>query len=182
LPHAWPAGVLPSYFVSNDWGRVIHYAVARSALEDTGRACATCSDATLSIDGTNGTDVLLLTPGFATGAKARTALSDYFTDPENHNGDDRFVTPVSSAAERGAVYTIAGPAIGCPAIARILVDNVPCAEPNGATRAVCQSAASIASGCTCASAAQVLVKPPCTSTPGSSQCAAAITQLQRCDS
>ena len=161
---------------------MIHYAVARSALEDTGRACATCSDATLSIDGTNGTDVLLLTPGFATGAKARTALSDYFTDPENHNGDDRFVTPVSSAAERGAVYTIAGPAIGCPAIARILVDNVPCAEPNGATRAVCQSAASIASGCTCASAAQVLVKPPCTSTPGSSQCAAAITQLQRCDS
>ena len=62
LPHNWPAGVLPSYFASNDWARVIHYVVGRNALEDTGRACATCSDATLSIDGTNGTDALLLTP------------------------------------------------------------------------------------------------------------------------
>ncbi len=182
LPHNWPAGVLPSYLVANDWARVIHYVVGREALEDAGRVCATCSDPTLSVDGVSGTDVLILTPGFATAAKARTTLTDYFADPENHNGDDRFVTPSSPNADRGNIYGITAAAAGCPAIARVLVDNVPCAEPNGAIRTVCQSAASIASGCACATAAQTLLIPPCASTLGSAQCTSAIAQLQRCNS
>lgn len=182
LPHIWPAGVLPSYVLANDWARVIHYVVGRDALEDAGRACATCSESTLSIDGASGTDVVILTPGFATGAKARTTLSDYLADPENHNADDRFVTPASPHVERGNIYGITGAAAGCPAIARVLVDNVPCAEPDGAIRATCRSAASIASGCACAAAAHALVQPPCAGTPNSAQCASAIAQLQRCQS
>lgn len=107
LPHDWPAGMLPSYFVENNWARVIHYVAGRSALEDAGKACKTCSDPTLSIDGATGTDALLLTPGFASGAKARTTLSDYFPDPANHDADDHFVTPASAAAGRGSIHGIA---------------------------------------------------------------------------
>jgi hypothetical protein len=107
LPHDWPAGMLPSYFVENNWARVIHYVAGRSALEDAGKACKTCSDPTLSIDGATGTDALLLTPGFASGTKARTTLSDYFPDPANHDADDHFVTPASAAAGRGSIHGIA---------------------------------------------------------------------------
>jgi hypothetical protein len=182
LPNDWPANVLPSYFISNDWARIIHYVAARDALEDRGKLCATCADATLSIDRVSGIDALLMAPGFVTGTKARTSPSDYFPDAENHNGDDRFVTPASTALERGSIYRIAGPGTGCPTLARILVDNAPCAEPNGAMRTVCLSAAAATSGCACAAAAQMLVRPPCAATPGSAQCTAAIAQLQTCAS
>jgi hypothetical protein len=107
LPHDWPAGMLPSYLVANNWARVIHYVAGRSALEDAGKACKTCFDPTLSIDGATGTDAVLLTPGFASGAKARATLSDYFPDPGNHDADDHFVTPASAAAGRGSIHGIA---------------------------------------------------------------------------
>jgi hypothetical protein len=108
-PDDWPAGLLPSYFISNDWARVIHYVAARDALENAGTLCGTCFDPTLSIDGANGIEALLLAPGFVTGTKARISLNDYFPDPENHDADDRFATPASTALDRGSIYRIAGP-------------------------------------------------------------------------
>ena len=181
LPHDWPVGILPPYFAMNDWARVIHYAAGKEALEGAGKACTTCSDPTLSIDGTTGWDALLLLPGCASSPKARVTLSDFFPDPENHDGDDRFVTPASAGADRGTTYSIAGASAGCPAIARILVDNAPCAEPGGTLRPVCRSAATIASGCACAAAAQTLLTSPCSGTLSAPQCASAIAQLQRCN-
>jgi hypothetical protein len=182
LPHDWPSGMLPSYFVENNWARVIHYAAARDALENAGKACKTCFDPSLSIDGVTGSDALLLTPGFSTGAKARTTLSDYFPDPANHDADDRFVTPASAAAGRGSIHGIAGASASCSAIARVMVDSAPCAEPNGAIRAVCAAASSLASGCECAAAAQTLLTPACSSTLSGAPCAAAVARLQGCAS
>jgi hypothetical protein len=182
LPHDWPPGMLPSYFAENNWARVIHYVAARDALENAGTACKTCFDPALSIDGVTGADALLLTPGFATAAKARTTLSDYFPDPANHDTDDRFATPAFAAAGRGSIHGIAGASAPCSKIARVMVDSAPCGEPNGTIRAVCASAASLASGCGCAAAAQTLVTASCASTLGSPQCLAAIARLQECTS
>jgi len=182
LPDAWPAGVLPSYLSSNDWARVTHYAVARSALEQAGQSCSTCAEANLAIDGRAGHDVVLLTSGFATGTRQRTLPSDYFEDAENWNGDDRFVTPASLDAQRDNIHAIAGAAIGCAAIGRLLVANAPCSEPGGGIRSVCQSAVANASGCTCASAAGALVSGACASMPGSAACTSVIARLRNCTS
>jgi hypothetical protein len=182
LPHAWPAGLLPSYFLSSDWARVTQYAVASTALEQAGQSCKTCSGSTLAIDGATGHDVVLLTAGFATGSQPRASLSDYFTDAENWNGDDFFVTPNSLGANRNNIYGIAGPGIGCAAAGRLLIENAPCGEPGGSIRAVCQSAVANVAGCACRSAALALVNAPCASTPDSAACAAAVAQLQKCTS
>jgi hypothetical protein len=182
LPHDWPVGVLPAYVAANDWARMLHYVVARKALEGAGGACRTCSDPTLSIDGASGTDALLLTPGFATGTKVRTLLSDYLLDPENHDGDDRFATPAATAASRGNVYRIAGSSAGCAALARVLIDHAPCGGPDGAIRAVCQSAVPAVSSCTCATAAQTVVQSPCTTSLGNPRCMSALSDLQGCAS
>ncbi|MGZ8155682.1 MAG: hypothetical protein ACXWUK_10320 [Burkholderiales bacterium] len=182
LPQSWPAGVLPSYFIQNDWARVIRYAVGRSALEGGGDRCDTCTESSLSIDSARGYDVVLMTAGHATGNHQRTVLSDYFDDTENQNNDDRFVTPTSSSAARDGIYAIAGLAIGCSMNARVLAESAPCAEPGGLVRAVCQSATANAGSCSCASAAQAMVRPPCASAPGSTECATALAQLRTCTS
>jgi hypothetical protein len=182
LPQAWPAGLLPSYFSANDWARVTHYVVARSALEQAGQGCTTCAEANLTIDSLRGYEVVLLTPGFATGSRQRSSLSDYFADPENANGNDRFVTPRSPDAERNNIYGVAGAGVGCAAVAGVLIDNAPCAEPGGGIRGACQAALASASGCSCASAAGALATGACASAPGSAACAAVIAQLGKCTS
>ena len=108
-PHAWTSGALPAYFARNQWSRVIYYAVARDALESGGSACSTCVDASLSVDGAGGYDVVLLTAGYAAGAK-RSSWTDYIDDAENRNGDDRFATPLSASAARDRLYAIRAPA------------------------------------------------------------------------
>jgi hypothetical protein len=159
----------------------MHYAVGRSALEDAGKSCRTCADPRLALDGGAAYDVVLITPGFATGSRPRRAPSDYWDDPENRDGDDRFVSPRSAKAERDAIYAITGATVGCAANARVLLDNAPCIEPGG-IRAVCQSAVANVSGCTCESAARAVVRPPCAASLQRAECATAVTQLRRCTS
>lgn len=106
LPQNWGAGVLPPYLLSNDWTRVIFYAVGRAALENAGKSCTTCLDPSLSLDGATGYDVVLITPGYAVATKQRTSWSDYVDDAANRDNDDRFVTPLSQLADRDRIYTI----------------------------------------------------------------------------
>ncbi len=105
LPQDWGPGVLPAYFGANNWHRVIYYAVGRTALENAGKSCTTCVDASLSVDGAAGHDVVLITAGYAAGKHPRTNWSDYIDDAENRD-DDRFVTPRSPDAHRDRLYTI----------------------------------------------------------------------------
>jgi hypothetical protein len=180
LPDSWPAGVLPPYFSANGWPRLIYYAVARTALEDAGKACKTCIDPTLSIDGTSGYDVVLITPGYADASRPSANWSDYLDDAENRNNDDRFVTPVAHSPERDRLYSITGAAAGCAAHARVLVDNAPCGTPGSSVRTVCLSAASALSTCSCAAAADVMLKPPCANLLNASSCHTAMSLLQTC--
>lgn len=104
-PQGW-GGALPVYFAANQWARVIYYAVGRSALENGGKSCAACIDETLSVDGTGGYDLVLLTSGFAAGARKRSSWADYIDDAENRNEDDRYATPLSQEAGRDRLYSI----------------------------------------------------------------------------
>jgi hypothetical protein len=97
--------MLPAYFAPNQWARVIHYAAARDALE-SGSGCATCVDANLSLDGANGYDVVLVTPGYATGK--RSSWADYIDDAQNRDGDDRYAMPLEQSAARDRIYAIRG--------------------------------------------------------------------------
>ena len=180
LPQNWSTGVLPSYFSANKWARVIYYAVARSALESGGNSCSTCVDDTLSIDGTSGYDVVLITPGLASGNRPSADWRDYLEDIENRDGDDRHLTPRSQSADRDRIFGVAGAASGCVVNARVLIDNAPCGAPGNVVRTICQSAAKALSNCTCAGAAAELIKSPCTYQLGALQCESALKQLKVC--
>jgi hypothetical protein len=100
--------VLPSYFAANQWSRVLYYTAGRGALENGGKNCVTCIDESLTVDGVSGYDVVLLTPGHATGAGKRSGWVDYIDDVENRNDDDRYATPLAQAAGRDRLYMIRG--------------------------------------------------------------------------
>lgn len=182
LPEGWKPGELPPYFVRNEWARVLHYAAARTALESGGKGCATCTDATLSVDGREGYDVVLLTAGFIAAGAKRASLADYIDDPENRDGDDRYVTPLSKAPERDRIYAVTAAGNGCAASARVLIDNAPCGSPDKAVRVPCRSARAALDRCTCAAAAAAMVQAPCVTTLSSPQCEMAITDLKACKS
>ena len=182
LPHPWPPRLLPAYFATNEWSRLIYYTAAKDALETAGASCKTCTDSELSLDGVAGQDVLLFTPGFAEKKRSPGAWSDYLDDPENRDADDRFVTPRSLGAGRDHVFAIGAAKKTCAANAQVLIDNSPCASPGNALRGVCSSALIQLASCTCASAAATLAKAPCSATLEQRECEAAVTQLRRCTS
>ncbi|MDB5863817.1 MAG: hypothetical protein JWO70_1623 [Betaproteobacteria bacterium] len=180
LPQNWKPGVLPPYVVSNDWARVIYYAAARNALESGGSGCATCVDPTLTVDGVSGYDVVLVSAGYAGAQRPSPAMAAYFDDPENQDGDDRFVTPRSAGADRDRLYSILGAESGCAASARVLIDNAPCTGPAAGVRAVCQSASAALARCTCSAAAASMTRAPCVSALDAPACELAMTQLRGC--
>lgn len=180
LPQNWSVGMLPGYFAPNDWGRVIHYAVARDALDGAGARCTTCIDGTLSIDGSPGYDVVLITAGYAGGNRPSANAGDYFDDSENRNNDDRYATPASPRADRDRLYSIVGATPDCARHARVLIDNAPCAVPGNGVRAACQSAGVMLARCTCSAAAKTIVASPCSSGLGTPACDAAMNQLRGC--
>ncbi|MGZ5117738.1 MAG: hypothetical protein ACXWIH_16825 [Burkholderiales bacterium] len=180
LPSSWPIGTLPPYFSANGWGRVIYYAVAKTALHDSGTSCKTCVDPSLAVDGASGHDVVLITPGYAGAGRPSVSWSDYLDDTENRNNDDLFVTPASTAADRDRLYSIVGTAAGCARNAHVLIENLPCGAPGGVIRPVCQAAASTLSTCTCMAAAAVMMKSPCSDALNSPACHSALSSLQAC--
>jgi hypothetical protein len=182
LPEPWPAGALPPYVAANNWDRVIYYAVARTGLENAGNGCVTCVEQNLTIDGSAGHDVVLITPGPSVTGKARATWADYLDDPENRNEDDRYVTPASRDSTRNRMYAITTALAGCAANARVLLHNAPCAGPGGVLRTACQSASKALEGCSCAGAAGALLKSPCMNILSGATCDSVLTQLQACTS
>jgi hypothetical protein len=167
---------------ANNWDRVIYYAVARTGLENSGNGCVTCVEQNLTIDGSAGHDVVLITPGPSGTGKARATWADYRDDPENRNDDDRYVTPASRDSTRNRMYSITTALAGCAANARVLLHNAPCAGPGGVLRPACQSASKALEGCSCAAAAGALLKAPCVNILGGAACDSAFNQLQACTS
>lgn len=182
LPQSWPPGILPTYFLRNEWSRGIHYAVGHQALEGGGKACTTCNDRNLTLDGMPGFDVLLIASGYAGKTRSSVAWSDYIEDPDNRDGDDRYSTPLSVAPSRNRVFAIAGAGAGCAASARVLIDNLPCARAEKALRPACEAASAALTSCRCAADARVLMKPPCASHLGAKPCELAVTQVRECTS
>ena len=180
LPHAWPAGALPPYFVPNDWARVIHYAAARNALEARGAACTTCAGDSLALDGAAGYDVVLISTGYATSVRKGAAPLAYIEDTENADDDDRYVTPRATGADRDRLYSILGTETSCAANARVLVDNAPCAGAISGITPVCLSASTALARCACAPAASAMVRPPCAASPGIAACETAMALLRGC--
>jgi hypothetical protein len=179
LPESWPAGVLPTYFAANDWARLVYYSAARSALENGGKDCTTCVLPDLSIDGTPGYEMVLLTPGAATRARPRSTWADYLEDSENRTADDRYVTPASGAATRNRIYSVTTAVAGCAANAQVLLANVPCGG-SGAVRSACEAASKALDSCSCAAAAATLTSSACAATLTATRCEPAFTQLQTC--
>ncbi|HEX2825712.1 MAG TPA: hypothetical protein VHP37_05155 [Burkholderiales bacterium] len=182
LPHAWPAGALPQYFVTNDWARAVYYAAAREALEARGAACTTCAADTLALDGADGYDVMLISTGYATAARKGAAPLAYIEDAENANEDDRYVTPRATGADRDRVWPILGQASSCAAHARVLLDNAPCAAAPSGVTAACLSASAALARCSCAPAAGAMVRAPCAAAPNTAACETAMALLRGCTS
>lgn len=181
LPQAWPAGALPSYFAANDWARVVYYAAARGALESRGAACSGCAADTLTLDGADGYDVVLISTGYATSARKGAAPLAYIEDAENANEDERYVTPRATGADRDRVYAVLGQSTSCAAHARVLLDNAPCAAPAGITPA-CASASAALGRCSCAPAASAMVRAPCAAAPATAGCETTMALLRSCTS
>jgi hypothetical protein len=182
LPQNWPPGVLPAYFLRNEWSRGIHYAVARQALEGGGRACTTCTGNNLALDGAPGYDVVLIASGYAEKSRKGVTWSDYIADPGNRDGDDHYSTPVSLEPGRNRVFAVAGAGAGCAASARVLMDNLPCARADRALRPACESASAALAACHCAAEARILTNAPCATYLGFKACETAVTQLKGCTS
>lgn len=119
-PYNWgsnPCGTavptLPAWFVNNDWRLVVYYTAGQNFLGPD--ACTTCVDATLTVNGVSGREVVILMPGPNLGAAPRapvptndlTYWSYYFENAENQdNSNDWLVSPSSTAYARDRIYTI----------------------------------------------------------------------------
>ena len=142
VPQAWPAGLLPSStFRPNDWARVTHLC-RRVCLEQAGQGCTTCAEANLTIDSLRGYEVVLLTPGFATGKPATLLVERLLRgSPRTANGNDRFVTPRSARCRAQQHLWCRWRRSGVRGRRRgVLIVYAPCAEPGGGIRGACQAA------------------------------------------
>jgi len=116
-PFDWgtsPCGSLlsiPSWFVNNDWRRVVYYSAGKNYLGPG--ACTTCMDATLTLSGAS-KEVVVFTPGPLLGAapRAPVPLDDstywqyYLSDSANSDLNDVYITPTSTAYARNRVFSI----------------------------------------------------------------------------
>jgi hypothetical protein len=182
LPQQWGTQVLPAYVAQNDWARIVRYSASRMALENSGTACTDCMEATLTIDGIPGYELLLVTAGYAQSPAPRTTVVDYIDDLENRNGDDRYIMPTSRAADRDRIYPITTASAGCGVNARVLLHNLPCGSPQSGPRMTCEAAATALAACSCAAAASMLATGLCASTLTGEHCATPLKQLQACTS
>lgn len=107
-PEDWgpPMPTLPNWLTNgcplSSWSAVIYYTAAKNRLD---AGCATCTAATLSVDGAAGTDLVLLTPGAASASPRGAWPTAYFQDSENNdNANDLYVTPSSTAYNRNRLF------------------------------------------------------------------------------
>ncbi len=223
-----PIPALPSYFQPNLWHTVIFYSVAKSNLENSGSACTTCSaNATLSVDGSSGYGLVLITAGAIYPSQTRSTWATYISDAQNRDANpqaaisgssadpaanDAYVTPpqacptgtclvltsnvrrcVSSSAvcarnvtapfnNQLLTITAQPPNTQCGPNARALLNNAPCHTTGSNVKPACSSASSNLSACSCNSAANTMVTPPCRNNLNPPSCQEAVNSLQTCTS
>lgn len=85
----------PTWFFSNYWDYVLHYAVAERCTSNSGTICDGSGNY-LRVDGTDGTRALLIRQGINTGqTRPCTAVSQCLDDTENSDSDRDYITPVA---------------------------------------------------------------------------------------
>ena len=193
---AYQMPALPIYFESNNWDRVIYYAVGQNGLQNFGlipTACTTCTApppplGTLSLNGGSGHAVVMITPGSTNTNRPSTNWADYLDDAGNRDANDTFFTPASKARDRDRLYTIAdfAPPLSCGPNAQTLIRNAPCHTTGNNVKPVCQQARNNLTSCppapNCSNAAQVMLEPPCRNTLNPGACQTAVATLQSCGS
>lgn len=106
----WPGTFDLSWLFSNQWNRVMYYAVGNSSVSG---GAGTCPAGCLSVNAVQNIAALFFMPGSPVGGVVRptNSLSDYLEDTENRDGwqagaNDIYVTPTSVAHDRDRLYTI----------------------------------------------------------------------------
>jgi hypothetical protein len=133
-------------------------------------------------------------------------LGRYLQDDENNNGSacpdvgeiggdapsypvlrtggascDRYVTPTETLRDRDRLYMLgAATAATCRSNGLALAAAAPCGTAWTITNPVCQATMPNLDACTCASAARVLARPPCTNVIEPGQCETALAQVKTC--
>ena len=94
------AGVaIPQWLLDNDWRKVFFYTVA-------GDETANHSGGSLTVDGTSGKHVVLISTGAATAARP-TWTNDYIEDGENKDNGVNFITPTDTTSKnRDRLYSL----------------------------------------------------------------------------
>jgi hypothetical protein len=193
LPEDWgdtDVPQLPAWFDANRWGDVIYYTAGQTSLQNKGALCASCTSPTLIVDGAGGYSALFMTPGAAAGVGPRMRWSGYIADVENNDlSNDVYVTPASTAMARNRLSLLPGASpLQCAANAALLLRNAPCEQKKKkgygkkkkGIKPECSYAADNLQICTCASAAQDMLKKPCSKKIKKSQCKASVTALKLC--
>jgi hypothetical protein len=89
------------------WSHVTYFSSGRNFLDILNLACSTCTAASLSVNGSPGFQLVLLTPGGASTSPRGVWPDAYFLDAENYDdNDDNYVTPAATAYNRARIYTI----------------------------------------------------------------------------
>ena len=104
------------YLEPNDWANVVYYSVARALLQDGGLTCTNCiplGPQTLSVNGTNGYGVVLITPGPVAPNQTRTMWAHYIDDPENRDANPQ-PAGGGAAADPAANDSYVQPPASCP--------------------------------------------------------------------
>jgi hypothetical protein len=107
----WRAVTWPSWFFSNEWHRVLFYAVASRCTSPGAPGCA-AAGSLLTVTGmpvpNDNLQALLIMPGRALGAQARPCASanDCLEDAENTNGDFVYVKAATSATANDRVISV----------------------------------------------------------------------------
>jgi hypothetical protein len=105
------------YLEPNNWANVVYYSVAKALLQTAGLTCTTCiplGPQTLSVNGTNGYGIVLITPGPAAPTQTRTTWAHYIDDAENRDANPQ-AAGGGAAADPSANDSYMRPPATCPA-------------------------------------------------------------------
>jgi hypothetical protein len=120
------------YLESNKWANVIYYTVAKASLQNAGLLCTNCillGPPTLSVNGTNGYGIVLITPGVAAPGQTRTSWAQYLDDAQNRDANPQ-PAGGGAAADPGANDAYVAPPASCAA------GQCPAKDTNGVMRCV----------------------------------------------
>jgi hypothetical protein len=105
------------YLEPNNWASMVYYSVARALLQNGGLTCLNCillGPQTLSVNGTSGYGVVLITPGPVAPSQTRATWAHYIDDAENRDANPQGAGG-GAAADPGANDSYVRPPAGCPA-------------------------------------------------------------------